>query len=913
MSATGPTGEPVFQAAGHPDLFNTSVFFNGQFAESVFGPARPAEAVKNLVFYLPLGMLGDLLVADQCPSFLVETQPETTGCPPGSKVGVIVPLIVSAGFIVEHGIYNVKPEKGYAAEFAFTSNNLTFVSYANVVRHDGTYMIRVSTPGVPATSQLLGVVASIYGHITENFESHEEPQTYDRGAVLTNPSDCGESQFAREGSVAMNTWQHPEELHEAKSMVYPTLTGCNLLTLGAALNVTPETARADAPTGVEVGLEVPQAPNNFTGLGTPPMKNTVVTLPTGTTISPSSANGLEACPATGPNGFNMQGAESEEIAEDGLERPAPGHCSAGSQIATVRGTSPLLNEEVTGKMFLATPECGQGAQGCTPEDVEGGKLIGLDLELTGEHSGTVVKLKGHGSIQRGSGRITTSFENLPQFPVERLTVTTKQGPRAPLENAQTCETSTSNATVTSWSPLTPAATPSDSYAVNWNGTGQPCPGSAPFAPSFTAGTTNPLAASTSPFTLTLRREDREQDVNTLSTTFPEGLLANISKVARCPEPQASEDSLTACPAASQIGTVTAAVGPGSEPFYATGKVFFTGPYAGAPFGLSIVVPAVAGPFNLGDVHTRAKVLIDRRTAQATTVSDPLPREVRRGPAARARPQRDAHQRRIRPEPDELREDEHHRHRDLHHRRQRLDLQPLRRGRMQRPEIRTVVQRLHRSEGDESKRHRGADQGLLSRGRAVEHREGRRRVPEETPGAPRDAAKSMSRRDLRSQPLRVSRRIDRRHGDGAHPDPRAAGDRPRIPRLLRQREISRRRVRPAERRRHRRPRRAIQRLEGRRAESDVRIGPGRAREHVRNGAPRRSLLAVHERQDKRQSARQPMRRAHGRPGDAHRAQRRAGDEEREPHDQGLPQAQKAQSRAPSPAAIGNLLALASDGR
>ena len=60
-----------------------------------------------------------------------------------------------------------------------------------------------------------------------------------------------------------------------------------------------------------------------------------------------------------------------------------------------------------------------------------------------------------------------------------------------------------------------------------------------------------------------------------------------------------------CAATSQIGTVTVAAGAGSEPYTFTGRAYLTGPYDGAPYGLSIVVPAVAGPYDLGEVVTRA--------------------------------------------------------------------------------------------------------------------------------------------------------------------------------------------------------------------------------------------------------------------------------------------------------------------
>jgi hypothetical protein len=130
------------------------------------------------------------------------------------------------------------------------------------------------------------------------------------------------------------------------------------------------------------------------------------------------------------------------------------------------------------------------------------------------------------------------------------------------------------------------------------------------------------AGGFTPFLTTFVRHDSDQALQKVSVKLPFGVSGSLTGLPLCPEAQASTGT---CSQASEIGTVTAGAGSGPTPFYVTGgKVYMTGPYEGSPFGLSIVVPAKAGPYNLGNVNVRAKVEVDIHTAQLTVTSDPLP-------------------------------------------------------------------------------------------------------------------------------------------------------------------------------------------------------------------------------------------------------------------------------------------------
>src|SRR6202000_2609559 len=78
-----------------------------------------------------------------------------------------------------------------------------------------------------------------------------------------------------------------------------------------------------------------------------------------------------------------------------------------------------------------------------------------------------------------------------------------------------------------------------------------------------------------------------------------------------------------CPDASKVGSVAVAAGAGQSPFWAkTGSAYLARPYKGAPLALEGVTPALAGPFDLGNVVVRVALHVDPETAQVTADSDP---------------------------------------------------------------------------------------------------------------------------------------------------------------------------------------------------------------------------------------------------------------------------------------------------
>jgi hypothetical protein len=655
-------GAPSVVAGAHPWELTTSlgvpaVATPAGSTEDAAAFFEPVKNIKRVSVELPLGFFGNPLAATHPASQCTQAQLHVSACPAESRVGTFA---FDAGFFhngefwfteeenVPHevsAVYNMKPERGYPAEFGFTFAKIPVYMYASAVHTPAGYRLRVVVPGVPEEIGLMDSQLTFYGEPGQlNGTAGNE------NAFLTNPVDCAAKGLP--ARVELTSWAQPDSPVYRETTAYLEITSCDVLQFDPSLEFGPApggekepgTAEADAPSAFTGTLSIPQD-EAFAQQATPELRNLTTTLPEGLSINPPGGEGLSACHAEGPEGINIGSSdigpagqdladpEATELGEgheggnnspydDGVYHTARGHCPAASAIGTVEAKTPLLSEPLKGHVYVAEPKCGgEGQPGCTEASATNGELFATYLELEG--SGVIIKLAASLSANPQTGQLTASFDENPQMPVSEVKLHLNGGPRAPLANPQTCGAAGTSSLLEPWSE-TPDARVSSTYMV----TG--CAGTMPFAPVFTAAETPATPAGGSgTFTLTLARQDREQDLKGLTVTLPEGLAATFSKVTRCEEPQARTGN---CPASSQIGTATAGAGAGSDPLYLTGPIYLTGPYDGAPFGLATVVPAKAGPFNLGNVVVRSTITVNPKTAQGTVTTASLPQIIDGVPA-----------------------------------------------------------------------------------------------------------------------------------------------------------------------------------------------------------------------------------------------------------------------------------------
>jgi hypothetical protein len=423
------------------------------------------------------------------------------------------------------------------------------------------------------------------------------------GDFLTNPTSC--TGIGPQTTTTL-TLKFEGGKSERKGYSTPIGTaGCTSLVepvpFAPTLEVSPETKQSDRPDGITVNAKLPKH-KKATEIESSQLKTATVTLPEGMTLNPSAAAGKTACTAA-----------QAHIHIEAFGIGCPESSKVGSVTLNVPG---LPSGSLTGNLYLGT----------STTEPESGTIKGppftMYVNAQSERYGVDVRLKATVSLNEATGKVTTTFEENPEQPFTEAIMRFETGALAPIANPLVCGAASTSA---SFAPYTGTATQSPfvaPFTVDSNNAGGSCASPIPF--NVTQATNNQTSApgADTSFTIELAREDGQQYISKMSTTLPAGLDGKIPNATQCAEPGANKGE---CPSTSQIGTAVVYAGSGSNPFQFKGPIYLTGPYKGAPFGLSIAVPAVAGPFNFGEVITRATISIDPSTARVTTTTDPLTR------------------------------------------------------------------------------------------------------------------------------------------------------------------------------------------------------------------------------------------------------------------------------------------------
>jgi hypothetical protein len=237
-----------------------------------------------------------------------------------------------------------------------------------------------------------------------------------------------------------------------------------------------------------------------------------------------------------------------------------------------------------------------------------------------------------------TGQLITTADDLPQLPFSHFNLHFREGKRSPLATPPACGSYDTVTKLSPWSDPENPVTAISTFQIT-GGIGQgTCPpgGIPPFHPAFEAGSINNNAKSFSPFDMRLIREDGEQDMTKFGSILPPGVLGKLAGVSKCPEAAIAaaraktgrqEIASPSCPANSQIGRTLVGAGVGPALTYVPGKIYLGGAYHGDPLSVVAVVPAVAGPFDAGDVVTRIALTLNPDTAEVEVdgaSSDPIP-------------------------------------------------------------------------------------------------------------------------------------------------------------------------------------------------------------------------------------------------------------------------------------------------
>jgi hypothetical protein len=620
----GSTPEKLFtQAGGHPNYGITD--FRIDTYPNFFGLGGfPTSFLKDIVVDTPEGLSVNPEALRQCTVEQLSKQ----ACPAESLVGVNYLTVAAqspnsenkcaapvAGECLQARIalpvYNLVPFQGTPSMVGFlTEAGPTFIvgSLSPIDQHVTFTISDIHPPSAtspPIIESRLVFFSAKQGNLNPSAD----------GTYLTMPSNCAGGQVSELHLDSQGPPLETEASSTSAKYTTPTgATGCANVPFNPEIAVTADGPKAvDSPEATTVDVGIPWDPS--APIANSYLKVAKVTLPEGMGINPSAGNTITSC--------------SE--AQFGYHTASTVTCPSASQIGTVEIETPSLpNGSITGEVYVGEPlKNGPGV-------FESGEQFRIFIYAHSVRYGVNVRLEGNVKPNATTGQLTAVVPENPQATFRNFRLHFNGGDNGVLTSASTCGTNTTTTEFTPWSENPDNNKPSANTSLTSVPGGGTCPtslGARKFTPGYTAATESTKAAQFSPFKVHIGRNDGEQEIKAVNVTLPKGLVGRLAGIPYCGEAELAaaaassgkaQQAKASCSSESAIGTAVTSAGTGGKPLSLGGTVYLTGPYKGAPLGIAVITPAVAGPFDLGTVVVRAALNVNPATAQVNAVSDPIP-------------------------------------------------------------------------------------------------------------------------------------------------------------------------------------------------------------------------------------------------------------------------------------------------
>jgi hypothetical protein len=642
-------------AAGHPPVGFTQFII--KHTTSGLGHVEPEVDLKDLRVDLPIGLSVNPGAVPRCAAA------HPSECSVVSKVGesqVTVSaegLPIASSLEIKAPVYNLEPKPGQPARFGFTVEAVPsppIPGFPAIVEPSDIYLeadvawdsdwhegFTIAVPKVEHVKLLMN-------RLVFNGEAQGPGG---QGYFLTTPSTCWNpnteaahkhtySTYARGDSIGNPDPNFPNGSPFVESPLPPGTfpKSCNMIPFDPKIDVGGGTNAVDSPAAVTTELKIPIEEGKPKGQETSTVRTAKVTLPQGMGLNPSAANGLAACTPQQLNKGNRN----------------PVACPANSKIGTATVVSEALPDQpLTGDVFVGPQES---------RDPESGKEFQIYVHAVSDRYGVDLRLVGNVFANAKTGQLTAYFDDpakdvfrggnegngggpnkdniphgLPQVPFTSFKISIDGGQKAALSSPPTCGPHETTSQLTPWSAEFggKSASPSSKFNLAKLPGGADCPktlGERPFAPGFSAQPKSDQAKAFTPFMAHVTRPAGQQELKGLDITLPPGATAKLAGVPYCPDATiaaaqgrsgAEERSNPSCPD-SKIGVANVEAGTGDSPLKIEGSAYLAGPYEGGPLSVVVITPAIAGPFDLGNVVVRVPLFVDPETAQVHTKTDALP-------------------------------------------------------------------------------------------------------------------------------------------------------------------------------------------------------------------------------------------------------------------------------------------------